>query len=658
MQLLELNLTNWGPFFGEHTIPLEVDSSAPVVLFRGENMRGKTSLLRAIVWGLYAEIREQDGRTPLPVERMVNLDALEAGEAPFGVSLRFSHRGSEYTLHRSGKASGDTADKVTARDLSVDLIPSGGHPYPSQSIPEVVDGILSHEISDFFLFDGEMLNRFEERLRAESTAAQGFVREQVERALGLPFMSQLSGDLETIQGAITASMDQVLRKAKKHNALSERYGDKKDELSGVETDLRQLRDKQSEVDVNVSELDAQLAKIEEIKDLYYERKNLEGQIAGSEDTMRDYRAALAELAESQWWLPMAESLQAEHAEAENEITTAEVSYGESVRLGLQIDQLREHLASGVCPTCKQAVVHGDEDEVREQLATLESQLADLPSADMDALRARRDRLRRFATGSATMQRVFEQQQDLKRERLRNDKNKQKVRRISEQISSNAVDIESLERNLRDAKLLQARLGDAIALQDERRLTLKQEVATLSSQIADQPEVDETERRLQKTVAEAQEIVSQSYDDFRSSMKERINQSATHLFKRLTTEKEYSGIHISDDYTLKVVDHEGRSLSGQISAGANQIMTTAFIGALASCSVDEAPMVMDTPFGRLDTGHRSAILEWVATFDSQVILFVQSGEYDPERDAHLLGNKIGREFTIDRLSPTRSEVSQA
>lgn len=658
MQLLELKLTNWGPFFGDHSIPLEVDPSAPVILFRGENMRGKTSLLRAIVWALYAQIREQDGRTTLPVGRMVNLDALAAGNTTFGVSLRFNHRGNEFTLHRSASASGENLENLAIRDLSVALIPTGGHPYPAQQIPEVIDGILSHEISDFFLFDGEMLNRFEERLRAESSAAQGFVRDQVERALGLPFMSQLSGDLDVIQSALTQSMNQVLRKAKRHNTLSEQYGQRKDELDSVEKDLKALRAKQSEVDAAVAEMDAQLEKVDEIKDLYYERKSLEGQLAVSTDTMKDYRSALADLAEAQWWLPMASQLQTQHAEAEQEISAAEVSYGESVRLGVQIDQLREHIESGVCPTCKQPVAHQDVAEVQEELAGLRARLAELPASDMDALRARRDRLRRFGGGSAALQRVFEQQQDLKRERLRQDKALQRVRRISEQISSNAVDIESLERNLRDKKVLQAQIANAIGNQDERRQVLKQEVANLGSKIADQPEVDETERRLQKTVAEAQEILAKSYNDFRQSMKTKINEAATELFKRLTTEKEYSGVNISDDYTLKVIDHEGRSLSGQISAGANQIMTTAFIGALAACSVDEAPMVMDTPFGRLDTGHRNAILEWVATFKTQVILFVQSGEYEPARDAHLLGTKIGREYTIERLSPTRSEVKQA
>ncbi len=182
MQLLEIALTNWGPFLSEHTLQLGIEPSAPVVLFRGENMRGKTSLLRAIVWCLYGEIREQDGRTPLSVEKMVNIDAAQSGEAAFGVTLRFSHSGAEYVLHRSGRAVEERPGKVVVSRLAADLIPVGGLPYPAANIPEIIDGILSHDIADFFFFDGEMLNRFEERLREERATAQGFVRAQVERA--------------------------------------------------------------------------------------------------------------------------------------------------------------------------------------------------------------------------------------------------------------------------------------------------------------------------------------------------------------------------------------------------------------------------------------------------------------------------------------------
>ena len=174
MQLLEIKLTNWGPFIGDHTLQLSVDPSAPVVLFHGENMRGKTSLLRAIVWCLYGEIHGQDGRTPIAIERMVNIDAAQAGETIFGVTLKFSHNGAEFVLHRSGQAVEERPGKVVVSHLAADMIPVGGLPYPASNIPEIIHGVLAHDIADFF-FDGEMLNRFEERLREEHATAQGFV---------------------------------------------------------------------------------------------------------------------------------------------------------------------------------------------------------------------------------------------------------------------------------------------------------------------------------------------------------------------------------------------------------------------------------------------------------------------------------------------------
>jgi DNA sulfur modification protein DndD len=655
MQLLELQLRNWGPFYGEHRINLAVDPSAPVVLFRGENMRGKTSLLRAIVWCLYGQLREQDGRTRLPVEKMVNVDALQSGETPFGVILRFSHSGAEYVLHRSGVANAYQPDNISVSEMKTDLIPVGGLPYPAANIVEVIDGMVGRDIADFFFFDGEMLNRFEERLREERAASQGFVRTQVERALGLPFMTNLASDLETIQQAINANMDQALRREKKNNTLSEKYLDKSDELVGVEKDLKALRARDAALTAQIADYEAQMSQVEEIKELYYERKALAKETERCEDTIKDFRSSIANLVEANWWLPIADTLVAQLDVAEAEIAAGEEADRERYKLQFQADQISKQIGTGVCPACQQAVSVHNEAELKAELEQLQQKLQAWPTKGIDDSRRQRDRLRPFARAAASsLTRVFEQEQDLAREKLRVDKNEQRTRQISEQISSNTVDIDTLERTLVDLKATKKRSSSVMVGVEEKRQALKNEINRIANQIANQPGIDPTERRLQRTVNEAGEIVTKSFEHFRESMRDRVATATSALFRRLTTEKDYSGVRISEDYLLSVVDHQGRALS-MISAGANQILTMAFIGALAECSVDEAPMVMDTPFGRLDTGHRSAILSWVSTFDTQVILFVQSGEYEPERHARLLNGKIGREYTIDRLSPTRSEV---
>ena len=68
--------------------------------------------------------------------------------------------------------------------------------------------------------------------------------------------------------------------------------------------------------------------------------------------------------------------------------------------------------------------------------------------------------------------------------------------------------------------------------------------------------------------------------------------------------------------------------------------------------------MDTPFGRLDVSHRKNILEFVPTMGSQVILLVQSGEVDAERDLVHLQGKIGRQYRLVRDgAPTRSFIER-
>lgn len=657
MQLTEIELTNWGPFFGKHTIDLSVTETAPVVLFRGENMRGKTSLLRGIVWCLYSEIKEQDGRTPLDVARMVNIDALQAGKTDFGVRLKFTHQGNEYTLYRSATAIEERPGRPVVRPQKVDLIPTGALPYPAGQIPDVITGILSREISDFFLFDGEMLNRFEERLREERSSAQGFVRTQVERALGLPFLSDLSRDIDQVLSDVNSSIDQVLRKTRAHDKLSEDYNQNVEALAAAERNIAELKERDTKLTAEIDAVEAQLAKVDEIKDAYHERKSLERELDSSQGAIDDYKEAIADRAENTWWLAAGDLLFGQLGEVEEQIVAAEKTERERIHTELRIQNLTEQLDSKVCPTCGQPVAIHNETEMREELAALTSALGDSGGASLDQLRVRRDKLRKFGNAPSVLSWFHDQERDLRRERLKNEKREQRIRQISDQLSGSNVEIDTLEKNLIDLKSTKGRIGGAIEQLEARRNQLKQDVQKLATRLASQPEVDPTERRLQSTATEALDVVNRSFAAFRAAMRERVETATSELFRRLTTEKEYSGVSISSDYLLAVTDQQHRPLS-MISAGANQILTMAFIGALGECSVDEAPMVMDTPFGRLDVGHRSAILEWVSTFERQVILFVQSGEYDASRDAHLLSGKIGREYTIERLTPNRSEVRAA
>ncbi len=263
-------------------------------------------------------------------------------------------------------------------------------------------------------------------------------------------------------------MEQVLRRARKHDGLSEKFRVKKDDLGSVQRDLATLYRHDEELSAEIAEFDSQLSKVDEIKDLYYERKSLEAQVAAAEDTIKDYRDSLGDLAEANWWLPATEILLRDYEAAESDIVAAENAYREKYKIQFKVDQIEMQIGTGICPTCNQSITLHNEVELKAELARLREELGTSLGASVDEVRRRRDRLRRFSNGASVLQRVHEQEQDLGRERLRNDKRRQRIRQISEQIQGNPVDIESLERNLIDRKALKSRGANVILGLEERR----------------------------------------------------------------------------------------------------------------------------------------------------------------------------------------------
>ena len=81
-----------------------------------------------------------------------------------------------------------------------------------------------------------------------------------------------------------------------------------------------------------------------------------------------------------------------------------------------------------------------------------------------------------------------------------------------------------------------------------------------------------------------------------------------------------------------------------SSGAEQIVALSLIDALSKTGRPSGPVVMDTPFGRLDPEHRVKILEYLPTSASQLILFVHKGETDNEI-LKKISSQIGIEYNL-------------
>jgi DNA sulfur modification protein DndD len=143
---------------------------------------------------------------------------------------------------------------------------------------------------------------------------------------------------------------------------------------------------------------------------------------------------------------------------------------------------------------------------------------------------------------------------------------------------------------------------------------------------------------------------------RDQLKIDVERDATEVFLQLTTDPTYERLRINERYGLSIIREGDREVPLR-SAGAEQIVALSLISALNQNAVRRGPVIMDTPFGRLDPIHRANVLKFITRMANQVILLVHSGEIDKESDVALISQYIDEEYEITRISGSRSAINR-
>ncbi len=111
---------------------------------------------------------------------------------------------------------------------------------------------------------------------------------------------------------------------------------------------------------------------------------------------------------------------------------------------------------------------------------------------------------------------------------------------------------------------------------------------------------------------------------------QLSNAMTSVYKQLAHKSQVDKIVIENDGTTRVLSANGKELTFDRSAGENQIFATALIAGLAEVSRVSAPLVVDTPLGRLDSKHRENIFRfWTSDPQRQVILLSQDEEINTD-----------------------------
>lgn len=250
MIVAELRLKNFGIFYGPQAIELEPG----LYVFHGRNGRGKTTLLNAIRWALYGHFQDRQGRE-VPPEVVLNRQAGREGTHEFSVELKLLEGGDEHLLRRTQFLSpaGPAPSQVYMERNSTAL--SAG------DRDRTIQQLLSERISQFFLFDGEQLQRYESLLLHQDSGSQ-LIKQSIEQILGLPVLDNALRDLAAIRDEFNKRLARQARQNQQLEQLGARAEQAQADLDSKTADIEQVRTLEEEQQKIITESDQFLQKYE------------------------------------------------------------------------------------------------------------------------------------------------------------------------------------------------------------------------------------------------------------------------------------------------------------------------------------------------------------------------------------------------------------
>ncbi len=641
MILDELVLHNFGVYRGRQVLKLTPPSrTRPIILIGGMNGDGKTTLLDAVQLALFGKLASCSNRGSLSYVEFLRASVHRSVPPSEGaaVELAFRHRleGHEHSvrIRRSWRATG----KGLREDLEVER---DGHldPLLTDQWIESVDQFVPVGISRLVFFDGEKI----ESLADPETSAEA-LKSAMHALLGLDVVDRLGADLlvyerrqraklsdETDRAAIESCEKTLRMLGEEREQLVIERGEVQNALDRAQRDLR-------EVDIRFRR---------EGGDLFEQRKMLEAkrdallvQAKQAEEELRDLASGSAPL------LVVADLIRTAYERAEHEEVAREGQRLDGVleeRDGTVLETLRHsRLAPDVLETV-QAVFA--EDRLKRRSVASAEVVLDLFSE------ARRD-LQILSEGQ-----LAETRKTLgagrKRWRSGQQRMEQAERMLGGVPDEDAVATIVAERNearnrLQDAQRalgnVEANLERVRKAHDQERTRYERLLAKEASEVLEQEDLQRAIRhagRVRGTISRFRsELVAQNA----SRIAGLVLESLRHLLRK---ERLIGDLEIDPEtFILHIRGVDGTLIPPErLSAGERQLLAVSLLWGLARAAGRPLPTIVDTPLGRLDSSHRSHLVERYFPSASHQVLLLSTDEEIDRTYWEKLSRHIGRSYVL-------------
>lgn len=142
--------------------------------------------------------------------------------------------------------------------------------------------------------------------------------------------------------------------------------------------------------------------------------------------------------------------------------------------------------------------------------------------------------------------------------------------------------------------------------------------------------------------------------YRDKLKTEVERDATELFCNISSDPDYIALKINDNYGLSIQHRSGEIIPFR-SAGFEHIVALSLIGALHKNAPLSGPIIMDSPFGRLDPTHKKNITRALPLMSDQIILLAYTDEIDGQTARQVLGRALKKEYRLRKYGSFHTAI---
>lgn len=651
MKIDYIKLKNFRQYKDDKIVFAHPEKNRNFTIIQGVTGAGKTNILNAITWCLYGEefhIRKK--YAGLPIVNTSTLRELSSGKScEVEVEIRMTDKSDKKIYFRrtlefrkldDGEykilpdLSGDSPDGSKfeiVKQIGEDMVPIREPTY-------VLSRLIPRSINEYFFFDGEKLDDYFKEASGESIREAVFKISQIDL-------------LENAIEHLNIQKRNFLRSAK---GLSSEAEEIRERLEMIQRSLEKFRN-------NLKELKSEKEKAAK-KEMGYSEK-LKASSPGLVKRLEEERSEINETLEK---------LDNEIKELEKDRSDFLIKFAAPIFAYEPISKTKKLIsgrkeAGEIPPDYKRTFIENllkqtkcicgtdisvKNKKFREKVKSLLKECSELSEISEELITENvilgsiLDDLRNFRNEQVRYGKELKELED--EIKIKNNR----LAEIHEQIKGSDIkQIKAWESKLQEYKGIKE---DKIGQIREAEYRIKQtedEITRLNRRLDEELKKEERYKEIRKFLAfcdESLDSANKIKNEIMESIRKEIEELTRKQFFSLIWKKEtYKDVKIDKNYNISVVHQSGMEAIGTLSAGERQVLALSFMAALNTVSGFNAPIVIDTPLGRLSKEPKKNIASKLPNYlkDKQVTLLVTDEEYTPEVKEKL-SNRIGKEYRID------------